>query len=76
MQDFGKTVGVITLLNNLSQPLAGLLVAVLAAPLGTRGVVLALTAMSTLIGVLVLWWWRSGRPTLLDPASRRLGKSD
>ncbi|UUQ65047.1 MFS transporter [Pseudomonas fuscovaginae UPB0736] len=64
VQDFGKTVGVITLLNNLSQPLAGLLVAVLAAPLGTRGVVLALTAMSTLIGVLVLWWWRSGKPTL------------
>lgn len=31
-QDFGKTVGVITLLNNLAQPLAGLAIAVLAAP--------------------------------------------
>jgi hypothetical protein len=34
-QDFGKTVGVITLLNNVSQPLAGLLVALLASSLGT-----------------------------------------
>ncbi|WP_017905938.1 MFS transporter [Pseudomonas asplenii] len=57
MQDFGKTVGVITLLNNLSQPLAGLLVGVLAAPLGTRGVVLALSLASALIGVAVWWRW-------------------
>ncbi|HEX8587919.1 MFS transporter [Pseudomonas sp.] len=39
-RDFGKTVGVITLLNNLSQPLAGLLVGVLTAPLGLRAVIL------------------------------------
>ncbi|NWD09582.1 MFS transporter [Pseudomonas gingeri] len=49
-QDFGKTVGVITLLNNLSQPLAGLLVGVLAGALGTQGVILVLAVASALIG--------------------------
>lgn len=56
-QDFGKTVGVITLLNNLSQPLAGLLVGGLAAPLGARGVVLVLSVASLLIGVAACWRW-------------------
>ncbi|NVZ29657.1 MFS transporter [Pseudomonas gingeri] len=50
VQDFGKTVGVITLLNNLSQPLAGLLVGVLAGSLGTQGVILVLAVASALIG--------------------------
>ena len=45
VQDFGKTVGVITLLNNLAQPLAGLLIAVLAAPLGTQTVILLLACL-------------------------------
>ncbi|WP_144172545.1 MFS transporter [Pseudomonas sp. Kh13] len=54
-QDFGKTVGVITLLNNLSQPLAGLLVAVLAAPLGTQGVILMLAVLTSVIGAGVVW---------------------
>ncbi|WP_431081234.1 MFS transporter [Pseudomonas thivervalensis] len=53
-QDFGKTVGVITLLNNLSQPLAGLLVAVLAAPIGTQQVILLLAVVTSLIGCLVV----------------------
>lgn len=52
-QDFGKTVGVITLLNNLSQPLAGLLVAVLAAPVGTQKVILLLAVATSLIGIAV-----------------------
>jgi len=56
-QDFGKTVGVITLLNNLSQPLAGLLVALLAAPLGTQRVILILAVLATLLGVAALWWF-------------------
>ena len=55
-QDFGKTVGVITLLNNLSQPLAGLLVALLAAPLGTQQVILVLAGLTVLLGVAALWW--------------------
>ena len=49
-QDFGKTVGVVSLLNNLSQPLAGLLIALLAAPLGTQTVILWLTGLTALIG--------------------------
>jgi hypothetical protein len=39
-----------TLLNNLSQPLAGLLVALLAAPLGARYVILIVTVMTVLLG--------------------------
>ncbi|QKJ35208.1 MFS transporter [Pseudomonas sp. MPDS] len=50
-KDFGKTVGVITLLNNLSQPLAGLLVALLAAPVGTQQVILLLALATSLIGI-------------------------
>ncbi|MGN2435355.1 MFS transporter [Pseudomonas syringae] len=63
-QDFGKTVGVITLLNNLSQPLAGLLVALLAAPLGSRQVILILAALTALLGLAALWLfggWRARR---------------
>jgi len=59
VQDFGKTVGVLTLLNNLSQPLAGLLIALLAAPLGTQTVILLLAGITALIGVAVA----SGRHT-------------
>ncbi|WP_338509523.1 MFS transporter [Pseudomonas trivialis] len=61
-QDFGKTVGVITLLNNLSQPLAGLLVALLAAPLGTQSVILMLAVLATLLGVGVWWWFAKIQP--------------
>ncbi|MCQ6259470.1 MFS transporter [Pseudomonas sp. Q11] len=53
-KDFGKTVGVITLLNNLSQPLAGLLVALLAAPIGTQQVILLLALATSLIGITVV----------------------
>jgi hypothetical protein len=64
-QDFGKTVGVITLLNNLSQPLAGLLVALLAVPLGTQQVILIVALLTTLLGLAVLWWFaRSRRPLI------------
>lgn len=53
VRDFGKTVGVITLLNNLTQPLAGLLVGVLAVSVGLRGVILALAVAAALIGLAV-----------------------
>lgn len=56
-EDFGKTVGVLTLLNNLSQPFAGLAVAVLAGPLGTRGVLLLLVSLAAIIGVASLRWF-------------------
>jgi MFS family permease len=53
VRDFGKTVGVITLLNNLTQPLAGLWVGVLAVAMGLRGVILALAVAALLIGLAV-----------------------
>jgi MFS family permease len=53
VRDFGKTVGVITLLNNLTQPLAGLWVGVLAVSMGLRGVILALAVAAVLIGLAV-----------------------
>ncbi|WP_434603218.1 MFS transporter [Pseudomonas sp. R1-7] len=56
-QDFGKTVGVITLLNNLSQPLAGLLVALFASSWGTQDVILILAVMTTFLGAIALWWF-------------------
>jgi MFS family permease len=50
VRDFGKTVGVITLLNNASQPLAGLAVSLLAAPLGTQMVILLLAVIASGVG--------------------------
>ena len=66
VQDFGKTVGVITLLNNLAQPLAGLMIAVLAAPFGTQTVILLLTGITTLIGVAVASGWHATVKAELD----------
>ena len=66
VQDFGKTVGVITLLNNLAQPLAGLLIALLATPLGTQTVILLLAAVTTVIGVAVASGWYATVKTELD----------
>lgn len=76
-QDFGKTVGVITLLNNMSQPLAGLLVALLAAPLGTQTVILILAVLTTILGTFALWWFAKARgpsPSLIleGPRSRKI----
>lgn len=66
VQDFGKTVGVITLLNNLAQPLAGLLIAVLAAPLGTQTVILLLAGITALIGLAVASGWHATVKAELD----------
>ena len=66
VQDFGKTVGVITLLNNLAQPLAGLVIAVLAAPLGTQTVILLLVGITALIGVAVASGWHATVKAELD----------
>ncbi|WP_339434883.1 MFS transporter [Pseudomonas orientalis] len=66
VQDFGKTVGMITLLNNLAQPLAGLMIAVLAAPFGTQTVILLLSAISALIGVAVASGWHATVKAELD----------
>lgn len=66
VRDFGKTVGVITLLNNLSQPLAGLLVGVLTAPLGLRGVILVLALLSGVIGIAVAALVRAATATSVE----------
>ncbi|POF32247.1 MFS transporter [Roseibium marinum] len=50
-EDFGKTTGVIICLNNLSQPLAGLVVAMFAAGDDARGVLLGLAAVMAVLGV-------------------------
>jgi len=75
-QDFGKTVGVITLLNNLSQPLAGLLVALLAAHWGTQPVILMLAVLTTLLGAAAVWGFanvRAQAPTSMFDADEEPG---
>ena len=58
-QDYGKTTGLIVMLNNLSQPLAGLLVGLFAGLAGAGGVILALSAVMGLTGVLIMVFrWR------------------
>lgn len=52
--ELGKTTGLIVLLNNISQPLAGLLVALLAAVIALQELVLYLNLTAILIGVLTL----------------------
>ena len=51
VDDLGKTTGIIARLNNLSQPLAGLLVGVYARGAARRGVILVLTLGMGLIVV-------------------------
>jgi hypothetical protein len=57
--DLGKTTGVIALLNNLSQPLAGLLVGAYAAGSDSRAVILALSLAMGVMALLATWSWRS-----------------
>jgi len=52
-QDYGKTSGLIVLLNNLTQPLAGLAVGAWSGALGASGVIGVLTACMLLIGLSV-----------------------
>jgi len=60
-QDFGKTSGVVVLLNNLSQPLAGLAVGLGAQGADARGVITALAMVMGVIGVVV--WMRQRQLT-------------
>lgn len=50
-KDFGKTVGLIALLNNATQPLAGLLVGLFAGRLGAATIIFTLTCCMAGIGV-------------------------
>jgi MFS family permease len=54
-QDFGKTSGVVVLLNNLTQPLAGLAVGLGAHGADARGVITVLVIAMAVIGGAVLW---------------------
>jgi MFS family permease len=56
--DLGKTTGIIAMLNNLSQPLAGLLVGAYATGADSRGVILVLTLGMGLMVVTAAWSWR------------------
>ena len=56
-QDLGKTTGLIVMLNNLSQPLAGLIVTAFAGSYGAGGVITVLSLFMGIIGVLVGAVW-------------------
>jgi MFS family permease len=53
--DYGKTTGVMTLLNNLTQPLAGLAIGAFAAQWTAGGVILALTLGMAVLGCVSVW---------------------
>jgi MFS family permease len=53
--DYGKTTGVMTMLNNLTQPLAGLAIGAFAAQWTAGGVILALTLGMAVLGCVSVW---------------------
>jgi hypothetical protein len=67
-QDLGKTTGLIVMLSNLSQPLAGLLVSVFAGICGAGLVIAALAVVMGFVGLLVgtIWLRRAPRPAMFD----------
>ena len=60
--DYGKTVGVMTLLNNLSQPLAGICIAAFAGRWSAPVVIVALTLTMAAMGLLSLLAGRAPAP--------------
>ncbi|MFD2263251.1 MFS transporter [Lacibacterium aquatile] len=52
-QDYGKTTGLVVFLNNLSQPLAGLLVGIFAGPTATGMLILSLAGLMAVVGIAV-----------------------
>jgi hypothetical protein len=54
--DLGKTTGLIVLLNNLSQPVAGLIIGLFASQDNTPGVILSLALGMGLLGALAVGW--------------------
>jgi len=52
-KDFGKTIGLIVLFNNISQPIAGLIIAVYANIIGVQSIVLYISIFAFLLGVIV-----------------------
>jgi MFS family permease len=70
VEDLGKTTGIIALLNNLSQPVAGLLVGTFATGLDSRGVILALTLAMGLTVLGAAWSWRRLLASTAKPPTR------
>ena len=68
-QDLGKTTGLIVMLNNLSQPLAGLLVSAFAGSFGAGMVISALSLVMGCLGPLTaaIWFRRATRPVCDQP---------
>lgn len=61
-QDLGKTTGLVAMMNNLSQPLAGLIVTVFAGVYGAVGIVAALSLFMGVVGLLAgAFWLRRAR---------------
>lgn len=67
-QDFGKTTGLVVMLNNLSQPLAGLIVTLFAGIYGAGVVITALTLFMGIVCILVgaVWLRRTPRAAIAD----------
>jgi MFS family permease len=67
-EDLGKTTGLIVMLNNLSQPLAGLLVSAFAGRYGAGFIIAVLSLVMGCLGPLVaiVWLRRTPRPVVLD----------
>lgn len=59
--DYGKTTGMMTLLNNLTQPLSGLALAALSSRLSAQGVVVLMTVLMVIAGALSMLSWRVSR---------------
>lgn len=56
-QDLGKTTGLIVMLNNLSQPLAGLLVTIFAGICGVGNLIAVLSLFMGMLGILIGYLW-------------------
>ena len=54
-QDFGKTTGVMVMLNNLSQPLAGALVGLTQGPGEARSLILAISCAAIISGAIAFF---------------------
>lgn len=59
--DLGKTTGLIVLLNNVTQPVAGLVVGLFAGQTHAPGVIVAMTVGMGVLGGLAMWFGRARR---------------
>ena len=57
-EDFGKTTGLVVMLNNFTQPLGGLLVSATAGFLATGSILLGVALVMVATGVFILWCYR------------------